>query len=72
MDCAENIVSARLCVGSVSAEKMGHGKVGGVACRVTYTWWLLGFAMKGPWLGPDEPNPPPAARTGTEDAILTL
>ena len=67
----QKILSLHACV---SAEKMGHGKAhDGVTCRVTYKWlWLLGFAMKGPWLGLDEPNPPPAAWTGIENAILTL
>ena len=35
--CAEKIVSARLCAGSASAER-----VGGVIRRVLCTWWLLG------------------------------
>ena len=41
--------------GSASAERVGQGKVGGVTCRVTCTWWLLGLAVKAPWLGPSEP-----------------
>ena len=34
---------------------MGQGEVGGVTCRVTCTWWLLGLAVKAPWLGPGGP-----------------
>ena len=33
--CAEKIVSARLCAGSTSAERVGQGEVDGVTCRVT-------------------------------------
>ena len=50
--CAEKMVSARLCVGSVSAERMGQGEVGGVFRRVLCTWQLLGLAVKRPWLAP--------------------
>ena len=28
------------------------GKVGGVINGVLCKWWLLGLAVKGPWLGP--------------------
>ena len=35
---------------------MGQGEVGGVTHRVTCTWWLLGLAVKVPWLGPGEPT----------------
>ena len=45
--CAEKIVSARLRAGSASAERVG-GVTGGVLC----TWWLLGLALKRPWLVP--------------------
>ena len=38
---------------SVSAERVGQGEVGGVICRVLCTWWLLGLALKRPWLVPD-------------------
>ena len=31
---------------------VGQGEVGGVTRRVTCTWWLLGLAVKVPWLGP--------------------
>ena len=30
---------------------MGQGDEGRVTHRVTCTWWLLGLAIKGPWLG---------------------
>ena len=63
--------------GSASAEKVGQGEVGqgevgGVICRVTCTWWLLGLAVKVPWLGPGGPTPALAAWTGLENATLTL
>ena len=48
--CAEKIVSARLRAGSASAERVGQGEVGGVTGRVLCTWWLLGLALKRPWL----------------------
>ena len=34
---------------------MGQGEVVGVTRRVTCTWWLLGLAVKAPWLGPGGP-----------------
>ena len=42
--------------GSVRAERVGQGEVGGVTRRVTCTWWWLGLAVKAPWLGPGEPT----------------
>ena len=30
---------------------MGQREVGGVTCKVTCTWWLLGLTIKAPWLG---------------------
>ena len=63
--CAEKIVSARLRAGSVSAERVGQGEVGGVTRRVTCTWWLLGLTIKAPWLGPGGAL---AAWTGLENA----
>ena len=36
--CAEKIVSAHLCAGSASAERVGQGEVGGVTHRVLCTW----------------------------------
>ena len=53
--CAEKIVSARLRAGSASAERVGQGEVGGVTSRVLCTWWLLGLALKRPWLVPGGP-----------------
>ena len=50
--CAEKIVSARLRAGSAPAEMVGQGEVGGVTGRVLCTWWLLGLALKRPWLVP--------------------
>ena len=35
--------------------KDSQGVVGGVTHRVTCTWWLLGLAVKVPWLGPVGP-----------------
>ena len=82
--CAEKIVSARLCAGSASAERVGQGEVGGVTRRCFATrlgfekvgtgratgprpdcmdrltkQWLLGLALKRPWLAPGGPPPPP-------------
>ena len=34
---------------------MGQREVGGVTCKVTCTWWLLGLAIKAPWLDRDGP-----------------
>ena len=34
---------------------MGQREVGGVTRRVTCTWWLLGLAVKAPWLEPGGP-----------------
>ena len=58
---AEKIVSVHLCAGSASAERVGQGEVGGVTGRVLCTWWLLGLALKRPWL---VPGGPPHALTG--------
>ena len=52
MHCAEKIAHAGYMCGSASAERVGQGEVGGITCRVTCTWWLLGLAVKAPWLGP--------------------
>ena len=38
-----------------SAERVRQGEVGGVTPKVTFTWWLLGLALKAPWLGPGGP-----------------
>ena len=58
--------------GSASAERVGQGEVGGVTRRVTCTWWLLGLAVKVPWLEPCGPILALAAWTGFENATLTL
>ena len=57
MHCAKNIVSMCFYVGSASAERVGQVKVGRVIRRVPCTWWLLGLAVKGPWLAPGSPPP---------------
>ena len=41
-----HMVAARL-----SCQSAMVGEVGGVTRRVTCTWWLLGLAVKVPWLG---------------------
>ena len=33
-------------IGSVSAERLGQGDVGGAIPRVLCAWWLLGLAVK--------------------------
>ena len=58
--------------GSASAGRVGQGEVGGIIRRVTCTWWLLGLAVKVPWLGPGGPSLALAAWTGFENATLTL
>ena len=70
--CAEKIVSARLHTGSASAERVGQGAVGGVTGRVLCTWWLLGLALKRPWLVPGGPPHALTAWTGLENTTLTL
>ena len=52
----------------MSAERGGQREVGGVTCRVTCTWWLLGLAVKVPWGA----FLALAAWTGLENATLTL
>ena len=66
---AEKMVSVRLHVGSLLAEKMGQGEVGGVTRRVTCKWWQLGLAVKVPWLGLDEPILALTASTGLENVL---
>ena len=51
---------------------MGQGEVGWVACRVTCIWWLLGLAVKAPWLKPCGPILALAAWTGSENTTLKL
>ena len=65
--CAEKIVSVRLRAGSASAER-----VGGVTGRVLCTWWLLGLALKRPWLAPAGPPHALTAWAGLENTTLTL
>ena len=59
------------CTLCASAERDGQEVVGGVARRVTYTWWLLGLTVKGPWLGLGRPPLPLTAWKGLE-TLLTL
>ena len=58
--------------GSALAERVGQGEVGGVTNRVTCAWWLLGLAVKVPWLGPCRPILALATWTGFESTTLTL
>ena len=58
--------------GEVGQGEVGQGEVGGVTRRVTCTWWLLGLAVKVPWLEPGGPTLALAAWTGLENATLTL
>ena len=70
--CAEKIVSARLRAGSASAVRVGQGEVGGVTGGMLCTWWLLGLALKRPWLVPGGPPHTLTAWTGLENTTLTL
>ena len=47
-----SVNSMCLHAGSMSAERVRHGEVGGVTHSVLCTWQLLGLAVKGPWLAP--------------------
>ena len=51
---------------------MGQGEVGEVTHRVRCTWWLLGLAVKAPWLGPGGPIVALVALTVLENATPTL
>ena len=62
----------RLRADSASAERVGQGEVGGVTDRVLCTWWLLGLALKRPWLAPGGPSHGLTAWTGLENTTLTL
>ena len=57
---------------TASAERVGKGEVGGVNHRVTCTWWLLGLALKGPWLGPGGAPPALTAWTGLQNTTPHL
>ena len=61
-----------MCAGSASAERVGQGEVGGVTGRVLCTWWLLGLALKRPWLVPGGQPHALTAWTGLENTTLTL
>ena len=52
--------------------RVGQGEVGGVTGRVLCTWWLLGLALKRPWLVPGGPPHALTAWTGLENTTLTL
>ena len=67
--CTEKIVSAHLCAGSASAERVGQGKVGGVIRRVLCTWQLLGLAVNEPWLTTSGPIPVLVVQTGLETLL---
>ena len=58
--------------GSALAERVRQEEVDGVTHRVTCTWWLLGLAVKAPWLGLGGPILALATWTGLENATLTL
>ena len=66
------IVSMCLHMGHPSVDRVGQGEVAGVTCKVTCTWWLLGMALKGPWLGLGGPPPGLTASIGLENTTLTL
>ena len=51
--------------------KGGTERGGGVIHRVTCTWWLLGLAVKAPWLGLCGQILALAAWTHLENAMLT-
>ena len=53
-------------------ERVGQGEVGGVTRRVLCTWWLLGLALKRPWLAPGGPPPALTAWTALENTTLTM
>ena len=40
-----------------------------LVCRVTCTWWLLGLALKRPWLVPGGPPPALTAWTGLKHHV---
>ena len=46
--------------------------MGGVTDRVLCTWWLLGLALKRPWLVPGGSPHALTAWTGLENTTLTL
>ena len=59
--------STHLCIRFASAERVGQGEVGG---RAACTWWLLGLAVKGLWLGLGGPILALDAWTGLENTTL--
>ena len=63
---------ARLHTGSASAERVGQGEVGRDTGRVLCTWWLLGLALKSPWLAPGGPPHALTAWTGLEITTFTV
>ena len=65
--------SLRACVLALLQQKgLGQGEVHGVTRRVLCTWWLLGLALKRPWLAQGGPPPTLTAWTGLENTTLTL
>ena len=54
------------------SRKGGTGGGGWGHCRLTCTWWLLGLALKGPWLVLGGLLPTLTAWTGLENTTLTL
>ena len=69
---AEKMVSVHLRAGSASAERVGQREVGWFTRTVTCTWWLLGLALKGPWLGLGGPPAALTTWTGLENTSRGL
>ena len=58
--------------GSIQWMRVGQGEVGGVTYRMLCIWWLLGLALKRPWLAPGGPAPfAPPTLTGQAYKTLT-
>ena len=57
----------------VLCQQKGWDRKGGWGhCKVLCTCWLLGLAVKSPWLAPSGPIPALVARIGQENTTLTL
>ena len=66
------LVQSILQIGSVLAERVGQGEVGGCTPLGDSAWWLLELAVEKPWSGLGGPFACFCAQTGIENTPFTL
>ena len=66
------LVQSVLQIGSVLAERVGQGEVGGCTPLGGSAWWLLELAVEKPWSGLSGPFACFRAQTGIENTPFAL